>query len=192
MTTRRTQLGRTATSSVNVNPRLHASRFESEITTICGRRGLSARRRGVSRAVCRGAVYGTGAGGGGARGHHPARAFRAIGRSPAPAPRVEPRAPTAAVPIAAVPTAAVPTAAMEPAAVEPPPCQPAASTVGAAAIVAGCAGAGSAAAIGAAPIATTAAPAANIGVMYFNPIRMMELPRWTICLPLQVCAPSNQ
>jgi hypothetical protein len=48
--------------------------------------------------------------------------------------------------------------------------------VGAAAIVAGWAGAGAAAAIGAAPIATAAAPAANIGVMYFNPIRILELP----------------
>src|SRR5258708_3579605 len=55
----------------------------------------------------------------------------------------------------------------------PPPC-PTSSTVGAAAVVAGWAGPGSAAAIGAAPIATAAAPAANIGVMYFNPIRIME------------------
>jgi hypothetical protein len=45
---------------------------------------------------------------------------------------------------------------------------------GAAATVSGWAGAGAAAAIGAAPIATAAAPAANIGVMYFNPIRIIE------------------
>jgi hypothetical protein len=45
--------------------------------------------------------------------------------------------------------------------------------VGAAAIVADWAGADAAAAIGAAPIATAAAPAANIGVMHFNPIRML-------------------
>jgi hypothetical protein len=48
--------------------------------------------------------------------------------------------------------------------------------VGAAAIVADWAGAGVAAAIGAAPIATAAAPAANIGVTHFNPIRIMESP----------------
>jgi hypothetical protein len=45
--------------------------------------------------------------------------------------------------------------------------------VGAAAIVADWAGAGAAAAIGAAPIATAAAPAANIVVMQFNPIHTM-------------------
>jgi hypothetical protein len=59
--------------------------------------------------------------------------------------------------------------------------------VGAAATVAGWAGAGAgaAAAIGAAPIATAAAPAANIGVMHFNPIRIMELPSivYVIALP---------
>src|SRR6478752_10756546 len=59
---------------------------------------------------------------------------------------------------------------------QPPPCQPAASTTGAAATVAGWTGAGAAAAIGAAPIATAAAPAANIGVMYFNPIRIVDVP----------------
>jgi hypothetical protein len=52
--------------------------------------------------------------------------------------------------------------------------------VGAAATVADWAGAGAgadaAAAIGAAPIATAAAPAANIGVMHFNPIRIVKLP----------------
>jgi hypothetical protein len=49
--------------------------------------------------------------------------------------------------------------------------------VGAAATVAWAgAGADAAAAIGAAPIATAAAPAANIGVMHFNPIRMMDNP----------------
>jgi hypothetical protein len=47
--------------------------------------------------------------------------------------------------------------------------------VGAAAIVADWTGAGAAAAIGAAPIATAAAPAANVGVMYFDPIRIVEL-----------------
>src|SRR4051812_31393993 len=75
----------------------------------------------------------------------------------------------------------------------PPPCQPAASTVGAAATVAGGAGAGAAAAIGAAPIATAAAPAANIGVMHFNPIRIMELPFDGLsALPFQVCAASDR
>jgi len=70
---------------------------------------------------------------------------------------------------------------------QPPPCQPAASTVGAAATVAGWTGAGAAAAIGAAPIATAAAPAANIGVMYFIPIRTMELPFDVLsALPFQV------
>jgi hypothetical protein len=49
--------------------------------------------------------------------------------------------------------------------------------VGAAAIVADWAGAGAAAAIDAAPIATAAAPAANIVVMQFNPIRMMTFLR---------------
>src|SRR6478736_8669186 len=67
---------------------------------------------------------------------------------------------------------------------QPPPCQPAASTVGAAATVAGWAGAGAAAAIGAAPIATAAAPAANIGVMHFNPIRIMQLPSLVYVLAL--------
>src|SRR6476646_4296798 len=76
---------------------------------------------------------------------------------------------------------------------QPPPCQPAASTTGAAATVAGWAGAGAAAAIGAAPIATAAAPAANIGVMYFNPIRIMELPFDGLsALPFQVCAASDR
>jgi translation initiation factor 2B subunit (eIF-2B alpha/beta/delta family) len=53
--------------------------------------------------------------------------------------------------------------------------------VGAAAIVAD---AGAAAAIGAAPIATAAAAAANIGVMVFNPIRMVELPSLVYVLAL--------
>src|SRR6478672_2990141 len=76
---------------------------------------------------------------------------------------------------------------------QPPPCQPAASTTGAAATVAGWAGAGAAAAIGAAPIATAAAPAANIGVMYFNPIRIMELPFDGLsALPFQVCAAPDR
>jgi hypothetical protein len=56
--------------------------------------------------------------------------------------------------------------------------------VGAAAIVADWAGAGAAAAIGAAPIATAAAPAANIVVMHFNPIRIMELPSLVYVLAL--------
>src|SRR6478672_910004 len=74
-----------------------------------------------------------------------------------------------------------------------PPRQPAASTTGAAATVAGWAGAGAAAAIGAAPIATAAAPAANIGVMYFNPIRIMELPFDGLsALPFQVCAAPDR
>jgi hypothetical protein len=65
--------------------------------------------------------------------------------------------------------------------------------VGAAATVAGWAGAGAAAAIGAAPIATAAAPAANIGVMYFIPIRIMELPFDVLsALPFQVCAASDR
>src|SRR6478672_2990416 len=76
---------------------------------------------------------------------------------------------------------------------QPPPRQPAASTTGAAATVAGWAGAGAAAAIGAAPIATAAAPAANIGVMYFNPIRIMELPFDGLsALPFQVCAAPDR
>src|SRR6476661_6489639 len=76
---------------------------------------------------------------------------------------------------------------------QPPPCQPAASTTGAAATVAGWAGAGAAAAIGAAPIATATAPAANIGVMYFNPIRIMELPFDGLsALPFQVCAAPDR
>src|SRR6476661_6075526 len=76
---------------------------------------------------------------------------------------------------------------------QPPPCQPAASTTGAPATVAGWAGAGAAAAIGAAPIATAAAPAANIGVMYFNPIRIMELPFDGLsALPFQVCAAPDR
>jgi hypothetical protein len=48
--------------------------------------------------------------------------------------------------------------------------------VGPAAIVAGWAGEGAAAAIGAAPIAIAATAAASIGVMVFNPIRMVEFP----------------
>jgi hypothetical protein len=64
--------------------------------------------------------------------------------------------------------------------------------VGAAAIVAGWAGAVVAAAIGAAPIATAAAPAANIEVMHFNPIRMMSFLRLSMYLQFQVRAPSDR
>jgi hypothetical protein len=49
-------------------------------------------------------------------------------------------------------------------------------------MLAGWAGAGSAAAIGAAAMATAAAPAAIIGVMVFNPIRMVKRP-FDSCLP---------
>jgi hypothetical protein len=51
----------------------------------------------------------------------------------------------------------------------------------------------SAAAIGAAPMATAAAPAANIGVKAFNPIRMVELPFDVLSsLPFQVGAASSR
>jgi hypothetical protein len=51
----------------------------------------------------------------------------------------------------------------------------------------------SAAAIGAAPMATAAAAAANIGVMTFNPIRMVELPFVVVSsLPFHVGAASSR
>jgi hypothetical protein len=60
------------------------------------------------------------------------------------------------------------------------------------ATVAGWTGAGAAAAIGAAPMAAAAAAAANIGVMYFNPIRIVDFLRLTMYLPFQVRAPSGR
>jgi hypothetical protein len=47
-------------------------------------------------------------------------------------------------------------------------------------------------AAGAAEIATAAAPAANAGVMYFSPIRIVLLPRWPCFVDrFQNCAPAK-